>query len=402
LSEDALARPIGAGSRLRARLTGAVVLGVIAAALSALPAAAEADDGTIKVMTRNLYLGADLSPALNASSSNEFIDANGQIVRDVDTNNFPIRAKGLAQEILRRRPHLVGLQEVPLWRYGPVNNGAPFTCDGEPDDDPPYDCNFTASNVRYNYLRALRRELNKDKRQYRVVVSHQEFDFEAPTDYNGEPGDGNAPGANDNGEENDRLTMRDVILARVGQDVETTRVRTGHFETLYEPVIAGLVTVHVIRGWTGVDVRIGNSPKFRFVNTHLEAFGDPTIRRDQARELVRPGGPARGDLPVILLGDLNSDDDTVVGDDRLAYQALTQAGFRERSTDDPLSCCLNADIITEDGGGDVSDFDHQVDHVMTDAPGRVELLSSAVTGLTPVNGFWNSDHAGVLSKLRLR
>ncbi len=353
-------------------------------------------------MTRNLYLGADLGPALNATRSNEFIDANGQIVRDVDTNDFPTRAQGLAQEILRRRPHLVGLQEVPLWRYGPVNDGAPFSCDGGPDDDPPYGCNFTASTVRYDYLRALMRELNEGQRRYRVAVSQQEFDFEAPTDYNGVPGDGDAPGANDNGEENDRLTMRDVILARVGPDVKTTRARTGHFDTLYEPVIAGLVTVHVIRGWTGVDARIGNAPKFRFVNTHLEAFGDPTIRRDQARELVRPGGPARGDLPVILLGDLNSDDDTVVGDDRLAYQALTQAGFRERSTNDPLSCCLDADIITEGGGGDISHFDHQVDHVMTDAPGRVQLLSSAVTGLTPVNGFWDSDHAGVFSKLRLR
>lgn len=401
MSEDVFACPAGAGSPLRARLAVIALLSA-AAALLALPAVTQAADGRIKVMTRNVYLGADLTPAINASNSNEFIDANGQIVRDVDTNDFPTRAKGLAQEILARRPHLVGLQEVALWRYGPVNNGAPFTCDGEPDEDSPYGCDFTASNVRYDYLRALMRELNREKRQYRIVVSHQEFDFEAPADYNGVPGDGNAPGANDNGEENDRLTMRDVILARVGEDVQTTRVRTGHFDAHFAPQVGGLVTVHVARGWTGVDVEIGNAPKFRFVNTHLEAFGDPTIRRDQARELVRPGGPARGDLPVILLGDLNSDDDTVVGDDRLAYQALTQAGFRERSTANPLSCCLDASIITEDGGGEVSDFDHQVDHVMTDAPGRVQLLSSAVTGRTPVNGFWNSDHAGVLSKLRLR
>ena len=46
--------------------------------------------------------------------------ANGQIVRDVDTNNFPVRAKGLAQEILDKRPDLVGLQEVALWRNGPA------------------------------------------------------------------------------------------------------------------------------------------------------------------------------------------------------------------------------------------------------------------------------------------
>jgi hypothetical protein len=38
---------------------------------------------------------------------------------------------------------------------------------------------------------------------------------------------------------------------------------------------------------------------------------------------------------------------------------------------------------------------------MTNAPKMVKLLSSVITGLTPVNGFWDSDHAGVLSVLRL-
>jgi hypothetical protein len=39
---------------------------------------------------------------------------------------------------------------------------------------------------------------------------------------------------------------------------------------------------------------------------------------------------------------------------------------------------------------------------MTDTPNRIKLLTSSVTGLQPVNGFWNSDHAGVFSKLRFR
>ncbi len=90
--------------------------------LLALPAGAQAqaNNVNVKVMTRNLYLGADLTPAIQAASSNDFVDANGQIVRDVDTNNFPTRAKGLAQEILQKKPDLVGLQEVSLWRNGPA------------------------------------------------------------------------------------------------------------------------------------------------------------------------------------------------------------------------------------------------------------------------------------------
>lgn len=400
MSEGLFVRPVGAGSRLRARLVGIVLVSGIAAAVLASPAGAQAEapEVNVKVMTRNLYLGADLGPAINAASTNEFVVANGQIVRDVDTNNFPIRAKGLAQEILNKKPDLVGLQEVALWRYGPLNDGAPFTCNGVPDDDSPFGCDFTASTVRYNYLNELLNELNKGEQRYRVVISQREFDFEAPTDYNGVPGDGDACPAQCDGEENDRLTMRDVILARVDR-VTTTNVKAGHFDTLYEPTVAGTLVVHVLRGWTQADVTIRGSHKFRFVNTHLEAFGDPTIRRDQARELVKPGGPAAGQLPVILMGDLNSDDNTVQGGDRLAFYVLQNHGFRTRSTENPLSCCLNADIITQNGGGSVSDFDHHVDHILTNAGQFVTLANSSVTGRQPVNGFWDSDHAGVFSTL---
>lgn len=402
MSDGSFARPAGAGFRRRARLVGILLVTGIAGAMLASPAGAPAaDDVNVRVMTRNLYLGADLGPAINAGSTNEFVVANGQIVRDVETNNFPVRARGLAQEILDKRPDLVGLQEVALWRKGPLNNAAPFTCNGVPDEDSPFGCDFTASTVRYDFLRDLLRRLNEGQTRYRVVISQREFDFEAPTDYNGVPGDGNACPSQCDGEENDRLTMRDVILARTDR-VTTTNVRAGHFEHHYAPTVAGTLTVHVLRGWTQADVTVRNSHKFRFVNTHLEAFGSPTIRRDQARELVEPGGPATGPIPVILLGDLNSDDDTVEGGDRLAYNVLLNHRFRNRSTANPLSCCLDADIITQNGGGSVSDFDHQVDHILTNAPQAIGLVASSVTGRQPVNGFWDSDHAGVFSNLLVR
>jgi endonuclease/exonuclease/phosphatase family metal-dependent hydrolase len=400
LSEDVFVRPVGASLGLRARLLGIALLltGIVVAVLGSPVGAQAADNVNVRIMTRNLYLGADLSPAINASTTNEFVDANGQIVRDVDTNNFPVRAKGLAQEILSKAPDLVGLQEVALWRKGPLNDSAPFTCDGTPDEDSPFGCDFTASTVRYDFLKDLLTRLNQDKQRYRVVISQKEFDFEAPTDYNGVAGDGDACPAQCDGEENDRLTMRDVILARTDR-VTTTNVKAGHFEHHYAPKIAGVLTVHVLRGWTQADVTVRNSHKFRFVNTHLEAFGDPTIRRDQARELVQPGGPATGTAPVIQVGDLNSDDNTVQGGDRLAYFVLLNHGFRSRSTENPLSCCLDSDIITANGGGSVSDFDHHVDHILTNAPQAVGLVRSSVTGRQPVNGFWDSDHAGVFSNL---
>ena len=47
-------------------------------------------------------------------------------------------------------------------------------------------------------------------------------------------------------------------------------------------------------------------------------------------------------------------------------------------------------------------FDHQVDHVLTDSPDSVTLVDSAVTGREMHNGWWDSDHAGLASALLIR
>jgi endonuclease/exonuclease/phosphatase family metal-dependent hydrolase len=345
----------------------------------------------VNTMTRNLYLGADLAPAIGAPSLEAFVAANGQILREVTANDFPTRAKGLAQEILREKPDLVGLQEVALWRTGPpslvpVLGGGP-----------------SATTVRYDYLQLLLDQLNKGPDRYEVVVSQDEFDLEAPADENEIAGDGPEPIAN--AEVNGRLTMRDVILARRGAGVQTASPQSGNFEALLAvPILGKPLTIK--RGWTATDAKVRGSHWFRFVNTHLEAFDPaplvPSIRAQQAAELVAPDGPATSSLPVVLLGDLNSDDDTVAPGDQQAFRALLEAGMVERSSADPLSCCLKSSLLAEDAGGSVADFDHQVDHVMTRDPQDVKLEDSEVTGLLPVDGFWNSDHAGVFSALRFK
>lgn len=336
-------------------------------------------------MTRNLYLGANLTPAIGAPSLEALAAANGQILREVTHNDFPTRAEGLAEEIIEQKPDLVGLQEVALWRTAPPSV---FVLQTGP----------SAETVRYDYLAELLAELNDGKKRYEVVVVQNEFDLEAPADENGVAGDGIAAQGIPNAEINGRLTMRDVILARHGAGVQTWNEQGANFNTLLEVPILG-TPLPIARGWTATDAKVRGSHPFRFVNTHLEAF-HPLIRQAQAAELVAPGGPATSDRPVVLVGDLNSDDDTVEGADRLAYELLLANGMVNRSTDDPLSCCLNASEIGEFDGGSVADFDHQVDHIMTRDPGNVKLRSSTVTGLFPVNGFWNSDHAGVFSALR--
>lgn len=338
----------------------------------------------VAVMTRNVYLGADLGPAIAAGSLAQLVTANGDILEEVLANDFPTRAEGLADEILRTQPDLVGLQEVALWQTTPITPaGTALTLD---------------------YLELLLDELNegkgkdgKGKPQYQVAVVQEEFEIEAPADANGIAGDG--PGGElANAEVMGQVTMRDVILVRHGAGIRTWNEQGGSFATLLQLTIAGR-PLAVARGWTATDVKVRGSHAFRFVNTHLEAF-HPLIREAQAKELVAPGGPATSELPVVLVGDINSDDDTVAAADRLAYQALLAAGMVSRSTNEPLSCCLESSLLAVGAGGDVSDFDHQVDHVLTRDPAVIALQSSLVTGLLPVNGFWSSDHAGVFSTLR--
>lgn len=375
------------------RISLAIAAALLFALVALFPAAAQAnaDRGhhgrgkVVGVMTRNLYLGADLLPALSATSLEGFVAASGQILREVTANDFPVRARGLAHEILKEKPDLVGLQEVALWRTGPV--------DFEVLSKGP-----SATHVRYDYLRELLAQLNRHGPRYRLVFAQNEADIEAPADEDGNPATG-PYGADLNA----RLTMRDAILARRGAGVRTIHPDAGHFAHLLPVEILG-TQFPITRGWVSTDAKVRGSHWFRFVDTHLEAYGPGTLRAAQAQELVAPGGPATSSLPVVLVGDLNSDDDTVAGEDRLAYEALLAAGMVERSTNEPLGCCLNSSLLgvkaAEEAGAGIADFNHQVDHVMTRNPSQISLVSSAVTGLLPVHGFWDSDHAGLFSALR--
>ena len=205
--------------------------------------------------------------------------------------------------------------------------------------------------------------------------------------------------------------MRDVILVKQKAGVKTRKPSQGTFPTLLQVSVSGF-PIDVTRGWTALEAKVRGSGWFKFVNLHHEAFdsagsnttnqgttvGQGEVRRAQAQSLIAPGGPATGKLPVILLGDLNSDDDTVGNDgDVLAYNALVAGGFRPVDTSNPMSCCLSDPNLV---GGSIADFDHHIDHVMTNSK-QVKFKKGFVTGRAPVSGLYPSDHAGVTSLLNL-
>jgi Endonuclease/Exonuclease/phosphatase family len=364
-----------------------VIMALVAAVL-ALPvpvAAAAPTSGqggpTVTVMTRNVFLGADLGPALAATNIPEVVDAAGVIWNEVESTNFPERAVPLAKEIKRSKADLVGLQEVALWRQQiPSDLGAPPTGIGTP-----------ATEVKYDFLALLLKELGG---RYRVVRVQEEFDAELPVDRDGSDATGGPFGAELDG----RLTMRDVILARKGSNVKTGQTDAGHFTTLFTPLLAGILPLPVDRGWVSVEARIGGSGKreFRFVNTHLEAFGEDTIREAQAKELFAPGGPLDTTKQVVLVGDINSGTEerhNIHGTDQLAFRALLDFGMKDNGA---IHSCCYSNLFDP-----TQVFDHTVDHVLT-KPG-LRTREPFVTGNDPAertpSGLWPSDHGGVVSTL---
>jgi len=371
--------------------TWLAIAGLAALAALAVPAASEAKarDPKITVMTRNLFIGADLRPGIDARTIPEAIDGVGVIWDQFRSTKFPERAAPLAREIKRSKADLVGLQEVALWRKQARSDGGAPPISPIPDATP-------ATKVEQDFLLILKRKLRRIGAGYRVAAVAREFDAELPVDVDGHDASGTGPLAGFGADIDVRLTTRNVILVRRGSDVKLGRVRRSRFKTRFEANVGGIV-IPVDRSWLSVDARLRGS-RLRFLDTHLEAFGDPTIREAQANELI--AGPLDTTQQVILVGDLNSgiarhNEPEKPGDD-LAFRALADFGMNDNGA--IQSCCY--DSVFDANGV----FDHTVDHVLTKP--RLKTLRAFVTGDDPEertrSQLWPSDHGGVVSRLRLR
>ena len=78
--------------RRRAMAIGAATLAAATMLTAAAPAQAHANP-TVRVMTRNLYLGASLTPALTATDTPSFLGAVAKIYGTAQFTDFPTRAE---------------------------------------------------------------------------------------------------------------------------------------------------------------------------------------------------------------------------------------------------------------------------------------------------------------------
>ncbi|GGT08346.1 hypothetical protein GCM10010271_08660 [Streptomyces kurssanovii] len=343
-------------------------------------ASAAEHPATLRIMTRNVYQGADLAPVLAATSPQALVAAVTAAYANVQATNFPERAEALADEIADSDPHLVGLQEAVLWRsQTPAGPGS-------------------ATHVEYDFLRILLDTLAARGKHYRAVATVELSDFEAPR---------STPA----GLQDIRLTDRNALLARTDLPARVFSVANAqsaqfqHHVPICSPVLGcpPNAPLRFLSGWVAADATLRGRTA-RVVTTHLDPLSR-TVQEAQADELL--DGPLDTGLPTVLLGDLNSAAGGVgatPGTDTPTYNRLLAADFTDawtvtRGRKPGFTCCQAPDLRNP-----TSTLRQRIDYVLL--RGSVTALTANLVGHTQADrtpsGLWPSDHAGVRSVLKLR
>jgi endonuclease/exonuclease/phosphatase family metal-dependent hydrolase len=317
------------------------LVATLVAICALVPASAQAQNAEPTVMTRNLYLGASLTPIVVAANTGGDVVGAAQVAlgKALGPNNFAARAPLIAAEINATKPDLVGLQEVSTFTSGLIPGGV-----------------FDYEPILLSLLP-----------DYEKVREDTESTF-------GVPGVGS-------------LELSNVILKRKRPDLVVSNPRGAPFATQAVLIPGQPIT----RNWQAVDASLGKANKdFVFLNTHLEA-GNDAISAAQASELI--AGPLRSTKPVVAVGDFNSGP----GGPPTAYARLTARNngkMRDAAASSGNTCCF-PEILTFTGS-----LSERIDLILTN-PASVKTLAVTRTGAAQVGGIYPSDHAGVVAKLRV-
>jgi endonuclease/exonuclease/phosphatase family metal-dependent hydrolase len=323
------------------------------------------------VMSRNLYLGADIDALLDPSADLPAVLAIA--LQQVLFTDFRERAKTLAQEIQSVGPHLVGLQEVTTYAVTTVD-GTIVPAFGFPLD----------------FLQALQSELAALGEDY--VVAHRTANVSLTFPL----GDlAPVPGL--------FITYADAdaILAR--SDVTILASDGGNFEHQQQLSVGGFAFEN-LRGWAQVDAVVDDMT-LRFASTHLEVQLFADVQEAQAGELIDILDDSP--WPVVLVGDFNSaaNHDAPQESRTGSYKMFRRAGYQDLWLREPhsvggLTCCQFPDLSNT-----TSDLDQRLDIVFArvgaagfGGQSRMELLGEETSDIFvhPLGyTLWPSDHAGI-------
>jgi hypothetical protein len=313
-------------------------------------------DSTLSVMTWNIYLGADLTPIFTAAPE-QLPQSVTEVFRQFLATNFPRRARAIAYQIYLKEPDIIGLQEAELWKLI------------RPD----------SHKVVYDFVDILLTILESWGMKYKVAAETQNVKASLP-DISGNL---------------IRLIDRDVILIRNSEDIDVTQKHEANFKTNLQVEIAGQPFT-ILRGWSAIDACV-DGHSFRIVNAHLDP-DSADVQIAQANELLE--GPGDTSLPLIFIGDFNSNAD---GNGTQTYENLIAAGFEDAwitaSNDSGFTCCQDSDLLNAE-----SLLIERVDLILFKNKHNWDVVKADLVGESKIDrtwaGLWPSDHAGVIAKLK--
>jgi len=347
-----------------------------------------AKKSTVKVMTQNLYLGADIFKVVEAAITDPTTIpiAVADVFQTMLDTNFPERAEAIADEIARTKPHVIGLQEASTYYIQPESDFFAVN---------PVQANELVIDF-YSTLNAALKARGLHYRAFSVTNADIEMPMVNPE--------------SSSGLSDVRLVDHDIILVRKGLWVEKAYHDNYYFNLSLN---LGGLDVEFTRGYVAVEVKI-QGEEYRFVNTHLEVRSEAgsesrVIQALQMAELLHRLKRER--RPVIMLGDFNSSiEDEVFTHDLYGpivppYWQAVYKGYAD-------SWLLQANP----GDGYTSGFDEylsdpnaelttRIDLIFVDAKRlkikqvEADVVGDEIQDMTPT-GLWPSDHAGVVSKIR--
>jgi hypothetical protein len=343
------------------------------------PTLAAAPSSELTVMSRNLYIGGDISRIIGAEDP---IAAANEVWNEILHTDYAARAVHLANEISRIQPDLVGLQEVIRFTVGPFSLPPVFP-----------------TTPLLDFIATLQANLTAQGADYVVAIRHPNTQMAAPVMF---PAGLMLVG----------VEQADAILVRHGVEFENAQGHT--YAAFPPPQFTPGFTLR--RGLTRVDASVGGE-WIRFMNTHLEIQTFAAIQELQAAELIRLADASPH--PVIMVGDFNSaaNRNAPMESRTGSYQMFLDAGFHDlwlphegvRNNSGP-TCCQASDLSNRP-----SQLDQRLDLVLARGvdywrESRRAAVNIATFGDRPSDRFlteaghhlWPSDHAGVKARIRFQ
>jgi len=315
----------------------------------------------VTVLTQNMYPGTNLDLVVAALASPDPTDdapALALAIQTLQETDISARASLLADEIERKRPHAVALQEVSTFHLAAAIAG---------------------QDINLDFLPILEAALAARGLHY-VAAG-------VGTNYTLTP----IPGIS--------YSQGDALL--IDADRVAVGIAAHHVFTYNIGEIAPGITLR--QGWSAADASV-EGRRTIFVSTHPEAnFGGNSLAQLRAAQVSELVGTLPADVPVVVMGDLNDEPGSPM------YQVLLGAGMTDlwralRPGAAGNTCCHDDNLADH-----VARLDEHIDYIFArgfghgaaGVQGKIGLFgdqpSERIAG--PLHPLWASDHAGLVATL---